>query len=143
MTQVPAAPLPAMSLAVVGADHANRDGSDRRFEILLCKPGEMVELRPEPRNRHDSRAVAVFSVRGVQLGYLTAERCGRIGSLFAAGVEIQAVFQRVAPFGAWIRVAFNGEAPTFNQTLAPDTVREERPVFDHEPGFFPDPVWDD
>ena len=134
----------AMSLAVVGADHANRDGSDRRFEILVCKPGEMVELRPEPRNRHDSRAVAVFSVRGVQLGYLTAERCGRIGSLIASGIEIQAVFQRPSPFGAWIRVAFNGAVPAVEFEPALDERGQEpRADFDHDPGFFPDPVWDD
>lgn len=69
--------IPALSLAVVGAQYPNRDGSDRRFEILLCTPGEPVELVPEPRNRHDENAVAVRSARGVQIGYLTAERCGK------------------------------------------------------------------
>lgn len=129
---------------VVGADYPNPDGSNRRMEVILCKPGEMVELRPEPHNRHDSRAVAVFSMRGVQLGYLTAERCGRIGSLIASGIEIQAVFQRPAPFGAWIRVAFNGDVPAVEADPTPDDrVQERRADFDHDPGFFPDPVWDD
>jgi hypothetical protein len=136
--------LPAMSLAVVGADHANRDGSDRRFEILLCKPGEAVELRPEPRNRHDGRAVAVFSSRGVQIGYLTAERCGRIGSLIAGGMAIHAVFQKQAQFGAWIRVAFNGEVPIVAADKPEaNAVGEPRQTFDHDNGFFPDPIWDD
>jgi len=144
MTWAAETKLPAMSLAVVGADHANRDGSDRRFEILLCKPGEAVELRPEPRNRHDSRAVAVFSVRGVQIGYLTAERCGRIGALIAAGIEIQAVLQKQAQFGAWIRVAFHGEAPTVVLEEPEDNlVREPRQAFDYHTSFFPDPIWDD
>lgn len=144
MTWAAETTLPAMSLAVVGADHANRDGSDRRFEILLCKPGEAVELRPEPRNRHDNRAVAVFSARGVQLGYLTAERCGRIGSLIGAGIEIRAVFQKQTPFGAWIRVAFNGEEPAVTlEEPEGNAVREQRGAFDHDTGFFPDPVWDE
>jgi len=144
MTWAAETKLPAMSLAVVGADHANRDGSDRRFEILLCKPGEVVELRPEPRNRHDSRAVAVFSARGVQIGYLTAERCGRIGGLIGAGIEIDAVFQKQTPFGAWIRVAFNGETPTVAlEEPEGNAVRETRSSFDHDTSFFPDPVWDD
>ena len=61
-----------LSLAVVGISHPNANGSNRRFEAMLCVPGESVELRPEPKNKHDSNAVAVFSARGVQIGYLTA-----------------------------------------------------------------------
>lgn len=46
-----------LSLSVVGAAHANPDGSNRRFEILLCVPGEAVELVPEPTNKADPRAM--------------------------------------------------------------------------------------
>ena len=74
-------PLPPMSLVVVGVDYRNADGSDRRQAIAACKPGEPVELRPEPNKRHDKQAVAVWSRHGQQLGYLSAERCGRIGAL--------------------------------------------------------------
>lgn len=63
-----------LSLFVVGAGHPNKRGGDRRFEALLCAPGEPIELVPEPRNPADPNAVAVFSIRGVQIGYLTAER---------------------------------------------------------------------
>lgn len=63
-----------LSLHVVGAGHPNRRGGDRRFEILLCVPGEPVHLVLEPKNPADPQAVAVFSGRGVQIGYLTAER---------------------------------------------------------------------
>jgi hypothetical protein len=106
-----AAPLPSMSLAVVGVQYPNADGSNRLFEIALCVPGEVVELRPEPKNKHDERAVAVFSCRGQQIGYLTAERCGRIGRLIQRGHEVRALFQAQAQHGAWIRVAFDGEVP--------------------------------
>ena len=139
-----AAPLPAMSLAVVGVRHANADKSksNRRFEILLCSPGEPVELRPEPRNKADPRAVAVFSTRGVQIGYLTAERCGRIGALIAEGREVRAVFQAEADHGAWIRVAFDGAEPTLPaQRLAPpepDDIAEQP-----DQDFWPDPEWPD
>ncbi|WP_409592301.1 HIRAN domain-containing protein [Sphingobium sp.] len=60
-----------MSLAVVGVQFPNRDGSDRCFEILLCPPGEPVELRLEPHNKHDPLAIAVYSARAVQTGYLS------------------------------------------------------------------------
>lgn len=108
-----------MSVAVVGAQFPNADGSNRRFEILLCKPGEPVELRPEPRNKADPNAIAVLSCRGVQLGYLSAERAPRIGALLGER-EVQAVFQRAADFGAWIRVAFDGEAPVLTDAMLVD-----------------------
>lgn len=129
-------PLPAMSLAVVGGRYANRDGSNRQFEIAMCVPGEPVELRPEPRNRHDERAVAVFSTRGFQIGYLTAERCGRIGALIREGREVNAVFQAKSDFGAWIRVAFDGAVPEV-PAQKPDEGADE------EGDFWPDPVWPD
>lgn len=130
-----APPLPALSLAVVGAHHPNRNKSNRMFEILLCVPGEPVELRPEPKNKHDERAVAVFSSRGVQMGYLSAERCGRIGALIRAGREVHAIFQDKADFGAWIRVAFDGEEPALPAQRTADA--------DEEPDFYPDEVWPD
>jgi hypothetical protein len=128
--------LPAMSLAVVGAQHANADRSNRRFEIKLCKPGEPVELRPDPKNKHDELAVAVFSIRGVQLGYLTAERCGRIGGLIRAGREVRAVFQAETRFGAWIRVAFDGEEP-----VVPEVAEANEATATQESDWYPDEVW--
>lgn len=103
--------LPAMSLAVVGAAYLNKDGSDRLEEIARCEPGELVELRPEPKNKKDRHAIAVLSARGVQIGYLSAERAPRIGALLRDGREIAAVFQGPAKFGAWIRVALDGAVP--------------------------------
>ncbi|WP_246346993.1 HIRAN domain-containing protein [Sphingomonas jinjuensis] len=100
-----------MSLAVVGADHPNKRGPARRFELALCLQGEEVDLVPEPKNPVDEHAIAVFSARGVQLGYLTAERAPWIGGMLKNGREIAAVFQAQASFGAWIRVAFDGEKP--------------------------------
>lgn len=92
-------------------------------------------MRPEPKNEADSLAVAVFSARGVHLGYLSAERCGRIGALIRQGREVRAVFQEVASYGAVIRVAFDGDEP-----VLPD--RPSRaPAEDVD--FWPDPEWPD
>lgn len=136
----PVGQLPAMSLAVVGARFPNSDGSDRRQEILLCVPGEPVELRPEPHNKADARAVVVLSCRGVQIGYLTAERCGRISQLLEQCREVQAIFQQTSPSGAWIRAAFDGEIPALPATAAGVHV----PVDDGaDIGFYPDEIWPD
>jgi hypothetical protein len=126
-----------LSLSVVGVDYPNRKrkGPGRRFEIELCKPGEAVELVPEPSNPADPRAVAVLSSRGVQLGYLTAERCGWIGAMLARGRKLQAVFQCKAQWGAVIRVAFDGESPALP---APKPSDPQKPQ-----AFYPDEIWPD
>jgi hypothetical protein len=125
-----------LSLSVVGADYPNQRRSPaRRFEIELCKPGEPVELIPEPKNPADSRAVAVFSCRGVQLGYLTAERCGWIGGMLGRGREVRSVFQCKAPWGAVIRVAFDGDVPELPPV---------KPTSPSDPqDFYPDEIWPD
>jgi hypothetical protein len=131
--------LPQLSLAVVGADFPNKRGPGRRFEIALCAPGEIVELRPEPKNKADPSAVAVYSCRGVQMGYLTAERCGRIGALIRQGREVQVVFQQSTRAGAVIRVAFDGDEPTLPSPAVPAHSEHQQ----QDQDFWPDPEWPD
>lgn len=112
--------MKTLSLAVVGADHPNKRGPTRRFEIAMCAPGEPVELRPEPNNPADPQAVAVFSVRGVQLGYLTAERAPWIGAMIRNGRELMTIFQARTPYGALVRVAFDGAEPELPPIREPE-----------------------
>ena len=114
-----------LSLAVVGIDFPNRDGGNRRFEILQCNPGDPVILRPEPRNPHDRFAVAVLSERGNQIGYLTAERAPWIGGRLRAGEEVAAIFQGVAGSAGYIRVAFGGRVPRLPSTKPAAQDRDE------------------
>lgn len=118
-----------LSLAVVGIDYANPDKSNRRFEIALCAPGDPVELRPEPKNKYDENAVAVFSDRGTQLGYLRSERAALIARKLAAGEEAIALFQAAGPAAAAIRVRFGGDAPTLPPAAPPKASAD---------AFFPD-----
>lgn len=129
--------LPELSLAVVGADYPNKRGPGRRFEIALCEPGEPVGLVPEPKNPADPNAIAVFSARGIQIGYLTAERAPRIGKLLRK-TEVRAIFQQATPQGAVIRAAFDGEEPEL-----PDTPETPESPSDEVPDFWPDEVWPD
>ena len=135
--------IPQHSLAVVGVDFPNTDKSrsNRRFEIALCVPGEPVELRPEPKNKFDERAVGVFGARGTQLGYLPAERSGRFARLIREGREVRAVFQAPSAFGAWIRVAFDGELPVLPEPRAADELVGAGD--DGVDDFYPDEVWPD
>ena len=55
-----------LTLAVVGIDFRNEDGSNRRSEAVRTPPGAPIELVPAPKNEHDPNAIAVFSPQGVQ-----------------------------------------------------------------------------
>lgn len=126
--------LPSLSLAVVGVDFPNKRGPGRRFEVEICRPGEPIELRPEPKNEKDEHAVAVYSCRGIQMGYIKAERAPWIGAMIRQGRPMAVIFQEQTPWGAVIRVAFDGEEPVLPAA---------RPVAEPDPDFYPDPIYDD
>ncbi len=126
-----------MTLAVVGIDFPNEDKarSNRRFEAMASAIGEPVTLRPEPRNRHDPHAVAVFSQRDVQLGYLSAERAPLVGARIRRGEEVAAIYQGLKGSVAYIRIRFGGGAPV----LPPERKRQEPEAPASDDGFYPDP----
>lgn len=139
-----------LTLAVVGIDFLNADGSNRRSEAMMTVPGESVELIPEPRNTHDSNAVAVLSPRGLQIGYLSAERAPYVRSRMSRGDDIVAIFQGMDRVSAFIRVRFDGAAPTLpapaeSSAASRDLSRSSRCSNFHDPdAFYPDedgPEW--
>lgn len=101
-----------LTLAVVGTDFPNADGSNRRSEAMMTLPGAKVELVPEPKNKHDPNAIAVFSPQGVQLGYVNAERAPYVGMRIGRGEDVSAIFQGLDGGSVFIRVRFGGGAPT-------------------------------
>ena len=122
------------SLAVVGINYLNADQSNRRFELAMCVPGEPVQLMPEPTNKHDPAAVAVFSTRGVQIGYLSSERCLWIGTRIRAGEEHEAMFQHLGTHAATIRVRFGGGAPTLPAPRIEEAAPDEDDWINQDPG---------
>lgn len=120
-----------LSLMIVGADHPNRDKSNRRSEILWSSPGEDVHLVPEPKNPVDPQAVAVFSTRGVQIGYVRGEQSQLIRSYLARGRITAAVFQDRCQAGAIIRLGLDGELPQLPE-LPPESEQAD------DDGFYPD-----
>lgn len=106
------------SLNIVGESYRNKDGSSRQKEIKLCRPGERITLVREPDNKHDPEAVAVYSSRGVQVGYLSADHCSWIGEKIDKGREVRAIVERVnggtrdkPSVGLLIRLNYDGEEP--------------------------------
>ena len=105
------------SLRLVGEGFDNEDGSSRQEEIARCQEGEAVDLVREPDNPHDPSAVAVFSDRGVRIGYLGADRCGWIGSKIDRGYDVRAAIGRIMRagqagyLGVLLRVNLQGEEP--------------------------------
>jgi hypothetical protein len=139
-----------LTLAVVGIDFPNADGSNRRSEAMMTLPGESVEMVPEPKNKHDSNAIAVISPRGIQLGYVNAERAPYIGSRMSRGEDVEAIFQGMDGGSAFIRVRFGGGVPTLpppprSPASAPPPPRSSRRSQPYDPhAFFPDedgPEW--
>lgn len=128
-----------LSIAVVGADFPNKRGPARRFEIALCKPGERIELRPEPRNPADARAVAVFSARGIQIGYVPAERAALVGAALREGL-MTAIFQSASSWGATVRASLDGSEPALP---AVDDSRAEvwPPPGSDDADWWPDEEW--
>lgn len=132
-----------LTLTVVGIDFPNADGSNRRSEALMTVPGEAVALLPEPKNRHDGNAIAVIGPRGVQIGYLSAERAPYIGGRMGRGEGVAAIFQGIDGAVGYVRVRFGGGVPTLpspSPSHQPPAVRAP-----HDPdGFYPDedgPEW--
>jgi hypothetical protein len=125
------------SMLVVGGAHPNADGSNRQFNALTCSPGDGIELRPEPNNKFDPQAVAVFTDRCGQLGYLPANRCGWIGSKLRDGADVRAIFQELISAGPVIRVNLIGQDPVLPK---PVPTRKPPPAPDD---FYPDPEWPD
>ena len=134
-----------LTLAVVGIDFPNADGSNRRSEAMMTLPGEPVELVPEPKNKHDSNAIAVISPRGVQIGYLSAERAPYIGGRMGRGEDAVAIFQGMDGGSAFVRVRFGGGAPTLPPASSASTSPSRCLNHRHDPdGFYPDdegPDW--
>lgn len=113
------------SLVVVGIQYPNADKSNRRYEAMLCVPGDEVHLVLEPKNKYDARAVAVVTDRGTQIGYLSAERCGWIGGRIAAGEICYAIFQALDTYTATIRIRFGGDSPTLPSARRQPVVWDE------------------
>jgi hypothetical protein len=107
------------SLNVVGESYKNSDGSSRQAEVQRCNAGELIVLRREPQNRHDPDAVAVYSCRGVQVGYLSSDHAEWISACLNKGRNVRAIVERITGgtndrenYGIVIRVNYNGAVPT-------------------------------
>lgn len=137
--------MPAqITLPIVGVQFPNARGVTRRFAVDLQRPGDLVELRREPKNPADPNAIAVHTTEGVQMGYVPAERAPYIGMMMSRG-EVTAIFQGADDFGAFIRVAFDEEPvlpPTEGVARKPRAT-DEPPSQAPEQDWFPDPEYPD
>ncbi|AMU89924.1 HIRAN domain-containing protein [Sphingopyxis macrogoltabida] len=130
-----------MSLAVVGIAHDNKKGPPRQFEIAMCTPGEPVKLVHEPRNPADPNAVAVFSARDIQIGYLRAERAPMIGAAMRRGI-VTAIFQQPEAWGATIRANLEGDEPTL-PAIAEKAASPSHSRGGEDQDWWPDEIWED
>lgn len=81
-------------MSVAGVNYNNPDGTSRQSEIAHCKVGEILMLRRELANPHDSHATAVYRLRGRQIGYLPRDCSVVLASYLDEGLPIAAVIRR-------------------------------------------------
>ncbi|HHW42619.1 MAG TPA: hypothetical protein GXX25_02210 [Desulfotomaculum sp.] len=84
---------PAFFTRVVGLRY-----EERQRYLMLLQPGMPVFLAREPENRHDPRAMAVFSPWGAHLGYLRATLATVVSDRCSAGEAFSPAWRR-----CWIR----------------------------------------
>lgn len=105
-------------LPACGEVYENEDGTSRQAELALLTPGDELHLIREPMNEHDPMAVAIFTSRGVRVGYLARVRAIWIGSKMDRGQPVNAIVERVkgaalpgSPLGLVMRLNMDGEEP--------------------------------
>ncbi|AHE57457.1 HIRAN domain-containing protein [Sphingomonas sanxanigenens] len=110
------------SLPAVGEVYDNEDGTSRQDELRLLVPGDVLALVREPDNPHDRMAVAIFTARGVRVGYLRRDRAVWVGSKIDRGYPINVIVERVkgahlqgAKLGLVMRVNMDGEEPELDE----------------------------
>jgi len=131
--------LRALTIPIAGADFLNKRGPTRRFGIALCKPGDPIELRPEPKNPVDPMAIAIFQSSGIQLGYVPAEKVQLFRSIMGRGVQLIAIFQQATERGGLVRIGFD-EVPDLPTIRGPEGASERDRFVDEWPV---DPIWDE
>ncbi|WP_025293728.1 HIRAN domain-containing protein [Sphingomonas sanxanigenens] len=119
------------SLPACGEFYDNEDGSSRQEELRSLEPGDVLALVREPENAHDRMAVAIFTARGIRVGYLRRDRAVWIGSKIDRGFPVNAIVQRVkgidlagATLGLVMRVNMEGDLPELPEGRA-DVVWED------------------
>lgn len=109
---LPPSAAPSIGLAIVGADFRTDCAPRRQAEIDRCIAGERVTLRPLKRLVEGVPAISVYSQRGRQIGYVSPTHADWARNLLP---DIKAIFHKADSFGAIIRVATDGAAPTLPQ----------------------------
>jgi hypothetical protein len=64
--------------------------SYRQGEIKLCREGESLILKREPKNKYDKNAVAVLRKNGNQIGYISREDAIWLSEIMDEGNKVEA-----------------------------------------------------
>ena len=84
---------------IAGVSFTNPDSSSRQAALARCRAGENLRLVREADNPHDDEAVAVYSKRGEQLGYVTARANDSVAIWLDDGTRVEAFITRITGGG--------------------------------------------
>ena len=83
-------PLRPFFSKIYGVTFENPGGVNRQTIIANCDQGEALALVREPLNSHDSNAVAIFTMSGQQLGYISRDLSAEIAERLDRGSPVTA-----------------------------------------------------
>ncbi|WMT92777.1 HIRAN domain-containing protein [Pelagibacterium sp. H642] len=84
------APIPLLSTYIAGTD---RYAAPSLVQVL--ETGAVLELRREPANRYDTRAVSVWTTEGHKLGYVPRIHNQPLANLMDVGIIPEAQIGRI------------------------------------------------
>ena len=84
------------TIGIVGESRSNSDGKSRQTIIKNdCRPGEVLILEREPKNKYDPNAVALCRVNGDQIGYIDRENAVWVSRVMDEGNKIHATLNKI------------------------------------------------
>jgi len=112
---------------LVGEAQKNPDGRSRQLELQSCQPGEQVKLVREPQNPYDEFAIAVYSNRSVQIGYMRKEHAKEVAPALDASRNHEAIITELTGglpdypnFGCKIGITWEGQRPLNSSPIRPE-----------------------
>ena len=69
------------------------------------KPGSILHLKREPRNKHDPRAIVIFDDQSRRIGYIPERKNEALANLMDAGKLLFGKLEKKEWRGNWLRVS--------------------------------------
>jgi len=80
---------------IAGTSQSNADGTSRQAALQKCKVGQLLVPVRERNNPHDLYAVRLYLDSGEQVGYVTANASGDVGTLIDRELKVEVIISEL------------------------------------------------